>query len=182
MKQSLFVALMVTNVGYRFYFEKIIEDTLRSTTMTKDIRITDIQFITDKALQTIFWNLEQYNKGPEVPWVRIETLLLQVDIESEASLMLKKLPWLDAAMKSIVEAEELQPIGIYTYYLIEEGEEIKFHITNRLINTTSNMEDVMDDDFSYLQQMAGFVYAYLYGDTEPYAPVMAKLLLQDFGG
>jgi len=92
--------------------------------------------------------------------------LFRLIIKSDEQLRYKRLPWLEAFLKNYITPDNIVG-GAYFPYLIKEDGILKFATPNRLKIEEQEMEDVTDDDWTYLNEHAELLDSIYYGLPTP---------------
>ena len=118
--------------------------------------------------------------GEEETKVNYETErgLFRFIIESDEQLKYRKLPWLENILKNYVVEENIVG-GAYFPYLIKEDGLLKFATPSRLKIEAQQLEDVSDDDWTFLNEHAELLDSIYYGKPTPEESIFkeAKLSL-----
>lgn len=122
-------------------------------------------------------NTPSHEVGDKTNYVT-ERGLFRLTIESDKSLKYRRLPWLNNFLKDYVVEDNIVG-GAYFPYLIKEDGVLKFATPNRLKIEKQEMEDVTDDDWSFLDAHAELLDSIYYGKPTPEGSIYkaAKLSL-----
>lgn len=92
--------------------------------------------------------------------------LFRLTIETDTPLRYKKLPWLETFLKKFIANGDIVG-GVYFPYLIKEDGILKFATPNRYKVEEQEMEDVNDDDWTFLNEHSKLLNAIYYGLSTP---------------
>jgi hypothetical protein len=138
----------------------------------------------DRIIETILANLDRLNGGSPVEYIVSSYALFKLNIEFIGEVDYRIFPCLEDEIKwYIANNEDTYCAGYFFCPISLKGEPSLRIFAGCHASHPKKDEIGCDDDFTYIQRLAGFIYRYLYyhdADKE-YPHIVATLLLQ-FGG